>query len=167
MSYFGGTFADSSVVEIAFALGTLIGSIALSRIGDKIDKIGAIIKSIMMMGIGLVITGLLPPGGLKIFVLLAMIMGITIPFYYGVLMAIIQSKINPEYLGRVLSLSTSLVMVSMPLGLILAGTFAETIGVENWFLISGILTISLAFGCIALPSLRNCCKPDHSVSKLL
>lgn len=158
MSYFGGTFTESSIVEIVFAFGTLLGSIALGRWGEKLDKIGAIKKSIGGMGIGLIITGLLPPSGFKAFVVLATLMGITIPFYYGVQTAIFQSKINPEYLGRVLSLFTSLSMIAMPIGLILSGTFAEVIGVERWFLISGILAVLLSLFCVMLPSLRNCCK---------
>jgi len=157
MSYFGGTFADSSIVEIAFALGTLLGSLVLGRWENRIDKIGAIRTSIGVMGIGLVITGLLPPEGLKVFIGLAAIMGVTIPFYYGVLTSIYQTKMRPEFLGRVLSLSTSLQLIAMPLGLILSGSFAEVIGVEKWFLISGLLTIALALACVISPSIRNCC----------
>lgn len=107
------------------------------------------------MGVGLVLTGLLPPSGFKTFVVLATMMGITIPFYYGVLTAIFQIKIQSEYLGRVLSLSTSLSMLAMRIGLILSGTFAEVIGVENWFLISGILAVLLAMVGAMLPALRN------------
>jgi DHA3 family macrolide efflux protein-like MFS transporter len=162
MSYFGGTFADSSIVEIAFALGTLLGSLALGRWGDRINKIGAIRKSIGVMGIGLVITGLLPPGGLKVFIILAAVMGVTIPYYYGVLTSIYQLKIKPEYLGRVFSVSTSLAMIAMPLGMILSGTFADVIGVEKWFLISGILTVVLALVCSVLPSLRNSGKTQNT-----
>lgn len=155
ISYFGGTFAESSIVEIVFASGTLIGAIALGRWGDKIDRIGTIQKSILVMGIGLVLTGLLPPTGFKVFIVLAAIMGLTIPFYYGVLTTIYQLKINPEYLGRVLSLSTSLAMLAMPIGLILSGIFAEVIGVEKWFLISGILTVIISGICAKLPSLKH------------
>jgi len=95
-----------------------------------------------------------------VFIVLAAMMGTTIPFYYGVQTAIFQLKIKSEYLGRVLSLSSSLSMVAMPLGLILSGTFAQVIGVEKWFLISGILALALALGSAMLPSLRNCCKLD-------
>lgn len=158
MSYFGGTFVESSIVEVVFASGTLLGSIVLGVWGDKIDKIGAIAKSIGVMGVGLVITGLLPQSGFKVFIVLAAMMGATIPFYYGVQTAIFQLKIKSDYLGRVFSLLSSLTMVAMPLGLILSGAFAQVIGVEKWFLISGILAVALALVCAMLPSLRNCCK---------
>jgi MFS transporter, DHA3 family, macrolide efflux protein len=161
MSYFKGTFVESGIVEIMFASGTLLGSVALGIWGDKIDKIGTIAKSIGGMGVGLVIAGLLPPSGFKAFAVLAAVMGATTPFYWGVQTAVFQLKIKPEYLGRVLSLSSSLALVSMPLGLGLSGTFAEAIGVEKWFFISGISAVVLALVCIMLPSLRNCCKSEE------
>lgn len=161
MTYFGGTVADSSLVEIVFSMGTLIGSVALGKWGDRINKVAAIILSIAIMGIGLVITGLLPSGGFRIFVVLAGMMGITIPFYYGVQTALYQIKIKPDYLGRVLSLSSSLSMVAMPLGLGLAGVFAQRLGIENWFLISGVLTVILAFICLMIPSLRHASQNEH------
>lgn len=76
MSYFGGTFVESGVVEVAFSVGTLLGSVALGIWGGKIDKIRSIAKSIGGMGIGLVITGLLPSSGFKVFVVLAAMMGL-------------------------------------------------------------------------------------------
>ncbi len=155
MSYFQGTFKESSIVEIAFSMGMLFGSIVLGRLGMKINKMKAIISSIAAMGLGLTITGLLDPNQFQIFVILAAFMGITIPFYYGILNAIYQTKIKEEYLGRVLSLAASLRLVVMPLGLILSGLFAEVIGVENWFLISGIITIIIALISMILPSLRS------------
>lgn len=157
ISYFGSTFTEAGIVEILFASGTLIGSIALGKWGEKIDKIGAIKKSIGVMGIGLLISGLLPSGAIWIFGGLAAVMGVTIPFYYGVLTTIFQLKIEPEYLGRVFSLSMSLSMVAMPVGLLLSAAFVDVIGVNIWFLISGVLAILLAFVCAMLPSLRKCC----------
>lgn len=155
ISYFGGTFTEAGMAEIAFSLGTLIGSLLLAKIGEKIDRLGAIRKSIGIMGIGLLITGLLPKNGFNIFVFLAAIMGMTIPFYYGVLTAILQTKIQPQYLGRVLSLSTSMSMIAMPVGLILSGAFTEVIGVNNWFLLSGIAAVLLTIFSLILPSLRS------------
>ncbi len=158
MSYFGGTFKESSVVEIVFSAGTLLGALVLGKWGARIDKIVAIIASVAVMGMGLVLTGLLSPAQLNLFIILAGVMGITIPFYHGVLMAIFQTKIQEEYLGRVLSLSASLSMIAMPFGLIMAGTFADVIGVEKWFFVSGLLTLLIALVFNLMPAVRACCK---------
>jgi len=160
MSYFGGTFKDSSFVEIVFSAGTLIGSVILGKWGQKINKIYAIILSIGVMGFGLILTGILNSDQFHIFIILAGMMGLTIPFYYGILTAIYQLKIKEEYLGRVFSLSTSLGMIAMPVGLILSGSFADIIGVEKWFFLSGILTVGIATISLLIPSFRNLCKVE-------
>jgi DHA3 family macrolide efflux protein-like MFS transporter len=158
MSYFGGTFKESSIVEIVFSTGTLLGALILGKWGSKINQITVILISIVVMGAGLILTGSLRPDQLNVFIVLAGIMGITIPFYHGVLMSIFQIKIDESYLGRVLSLSASLGMVAMPIGLVLAGTFADVMGVEKWFFISGILTLFVAVAFYSMPTIRNCCK---------
>ncbi len=155
MTYFGGTVGHSSLVEISSSLGVLIGALALGRWGNKINRVESIKKSIACMGVGLIATGLLPPSGIKSFFVLAFLMGITIPFYHGVLAAIYQVKISEEYLGRIFSLTSSLTMLAMPLGLIVTGTFAEVIGVNTWFLISGVITVAIAVVAYMLPSLRK------------
>jgi MFS transporter, DHA3 family, macrolide efflux protein len=56
-------------------------------------------------------------------------------------MALFQEKIKPEYLGRVFALTGSIMSLAMPVGLILSGLFADRVGVNHWFLMSGILII--------------------------
>lgn len=154
MEYFHGGFVGSSIVETVFAVGMLIGSIILGVLGNKLKKMSAISFSILLYGIGLTITGLLPPEGFKIFVVISAFMGISIPFYRGVQLAIFQMNIEEAYLGRVLALVNSIRNISMPLGLMLAAGFAEVIGVNTWFFISGILCLALATYSKVMPSVR-------------
>lgn len=157
MTYFGGGIAESSVVEVVFSVGMLLGSLLLGLLGSKINKGRAIAGSIALYGLGVLLTGLLPPTGLRIFVVLSVFMGISVPFFTGIQTSIFQIKIKQEYLGRVLSLSSSISMIAMPIGLILSGTFAEIIGVEKWFLILGVFALLIAVFSVMLPSLKNCC----------
>ena len=83
-------------------------------------------------------------------------MGVSVPFYFGVQTSIYQIKIQGEYLGRALSLSSSISMVAMPLGLVLSGALAGPLGIENWFLISGGATLVIAVLALTLPALRHC-----------
>ena len=158
MSYFGGSMQQFSTVEIVFATGTLLGALTLGKWGEKIDKIKMIQSSIFVMGAGLICTGLLPPGGIWFFVVLAFIMGTTIPYYHGVVMAVYQTKIRHEYLGRVFSLTMSINLLSMPVGLGLSGLFSQRIGMNHWFLISGIASLFIAMSFQLFPSLINCCE---------
>ena len=108
-----------------------------------------------MMGISLTISGLLPQSGFFIFVVCCAIMGLSVPFYSGVQTALFQEKIKPEYLGCVFSLTGSIMSLAMPIGLILSGFFADRIGVNHWFLLSGILIIGIAIVCPMITEIRK------------
>jgi len=155
MSYFNGGYKGSGIVETVFCVGMLIGAFILSRLGNRIKKMKAITFSIFLYGVGLTISGLLPPEGFWIFVGLSVIMGISIPFYRGVQLSIFQIKIEPEYLGRVMALVTSIRNISMPVGLMLVAGLVDKVGVEKWFFVSGVLSIILAAFSKGLPALRE------------
>lgn len=90
-----------------------------------------------------------------IFVVCCAIMGLSVPFYSGLQTALFQEKIKPEYLGRVFSLTGSIMSLAMPIGLILSGFFADRIDVNHWFLLSGILIICIAIVCPMITEIRK------------
>ena len=155
MEYFNGTPMYISITEIAYASGMLIGGLLLGLFGNYQKRILLITASIFMMGISLTISGLLPQSGFFIFVVCCAIMGLSVPFYSGVQTALFQEKIKPEYLGRVFSLTGSIMSLAMPIGLILSGFFADRIGVNHWFLLSGILIICIAIVCPMITEIRK------------
>lgn len=155
VEYFKGTPMHISITEIAFASGMLAGSLILGRLGSYEKRVLLITGSFFMMGASLAVSGLLPPNGFAIFVVCCAIMGLSVPFYSGVQTALFQEKIKPEYLGRVFSLTGSIMSLAMPLGLTLSGFFADRIGVNHWFLISGILIIGIAIVCPMMTEIRK------------
>ena len=114
-----------------------------------------IVMSIVMMGASLTVSGFLPSNGFLFFVVCCLFMGFAVPFYSAVEMALFQQKIESTYLGRVFSLVGSLVSISMPLGLLLSASFADKVGVNQWFAISGILILGIALVSYLLPAIRH------------
>ena len=53
------------------------------------------------------------------------------------------------------SLTGSIMSLSMPLGLTISGIFADGVGVQRWFLLSGIVIIGVSMLCVALPAIRD------------
>lgn len=155
MSYFGGTTTHASIVEIMFAVGMLAGGLLLSTWGGFKNPTISIVTSFIAMGFALIIAGLLPINGFFIFVFCSAIMGFSAPFYSGVQMALIQEKIQPEYLGRVFGLLGSIMSLAMPLGLIVSGIFADQIGINRWFAVSGIGILILALLSSLHPSMKE------------
>lgn len=155
MKHFEGTAFHVSVVEIAFALGMLAGGLALGALGALKNRYLMIAASIALIGLGLAVSGLLPPSGFLLFAASCLVMGFAAPFYAGVQTALVQEKIQPQYLGRVFSLLGSVQGLAMPLGLILSGMFADGIGVSRWFLVSGMLLLSVAMLAFLLPAMKK------------
>lgn len=155
MEYFNGTPVHISITEIAFASGMLVGGLLLGRLGNFEKRVLLITGSFLIMGASLAVSGLLPPSGFVIFVACCAVMGLSVPFYSGVQTALFQEKIKPEYLGRVFSLTGSIMSFAMPIGLILSGFFADRIGVNHWFLLSGILIIGIAIVCPMITEVRK------------
>jgi DHA3 family macrolide efflux protein-like MFS transporter len=153
MGYFGGTTTHAAIAETAFSVGMLVGGLVLGAWGGFKRRILTLGLSVILMGTGFAVAGLLPTWGFVGFAVLCVVMGFAAPFH-GVQNAIFQERIAPEYLGRVSSLSMSMMTLAMPIGLILAGTFAEVVGVQTWFLISGILVVLIALLMMSMPAVR-------------
>lgn len=143
ITWFDGGIAGSGSVEVVYSVGMLVGSFVLGIVGRRINQIKAVLLSIGTYGACVLVSGLLPATGLSVFIGLSFIMGMASPFFHGVQTAIYQTRIEQEYLGRVLSLTSSVGLIAMPLGLILSGTFADVIGVNRWFAASGVFTVLL------------------------
>jgi DHA3 family macrolide efflux protein-like MFS transporter len=101
------------------------------------------------------VSGSLPTNGFAIFAICCLMMGLSVPFYSGIQTALFQEKIKPEYLGRVFSLTGSIMSFAMPVGLIISGVFADKIGVNRWFFASGIIIMGISLLCLLFPSIRK------------
>ena len=70
-------------------------------------------------------------------------------------MAIIQSKVDPDYQGRVLTTMSSLMWLTTPVGLWIAGPVSDHFGIQIWYLIAGSLAIFSMLAGILIPQLRG------------
>ena len=155
MEYFGGTPMYVSISEIGFATGMMLGGILLGLMGNIKKRTILMTASILFMGLSLAVSGSLPTNGFAIFAICCLMMGLSVPFYSGIQTALFQEKIRPEYLGRVFSLTGSIMSFAMPVGLIISGVFADKIGVNRWFFASGIIIMGISLLCPLFPSVRK------------
>ena len=155
INHFGGTLFYASAVEVVFTIGMIAGGLLLGFWGGFKNRAYSIAASTALMGIATLVSGALPPSGFIVFVVMSLLMGFGASLYEGLEMAIIQQKIPPEFLGRVLGFLDSATSFSMILGLVISSLLADSVGVADWFLICGILMILLAIAAILLPSMRR------------
>ncbi|MGL4335885.1 MAG: MFS transporter [Turicibacter sp.] len=145
LSYFNKSSYHAGLVEIVFGVGMLMGSIVLGSIQQFKNKKFVIGVSGVIMGVTMLISGILSPNGFILFATLSTILGFVSPFYQGLQVTVYQEKISEAYLGRVLSLTGSLMVIATPLGIFISGIASELIGVNYYFALSGGLMIITAF----------------------
>lgn len=151
-NYFGLGPIHISIVEVAFSIGMLIGGIVISTWGGFKKKQYTIIIAMLLFAVFLLLSGFVPTNLFWIFVVLTFLMGVMGPFFNSIYIAVLQLKIAPEKLGRVFSITMSLMTIATPIGLLVTAPIAEKIGVPNLFRISGLLMI---ITCIITMNLKT------------
>ena len=74
--------------------------------------------------------------------------------------ALIQAHTRPEMQGRVFSISTSLINISIPVAMIISGPVAEIFGIRFWYIFSGVGILLLAGGMMFVPAMFRLEKPS-------
>lgn len=159
LSYFGMTEWHAGLVEIVFGIGMLVGAGVLSFWGGPKNKVYTVMGAVFIIGLSLTISGTLPQSGFVIFTVLSAFLGLATP-YFNLQNVVFQQHIDDVYLGRVMSLLGSLMVIATPIGIALSGVVAEFLGIENLFFILGLLIIVTSLFYWVIPSVRNCDKTN-------
>ncbi|MNB98852.1 enterobactin exporter EntS [compost metagenome] len=139
LEHFGRGGYSASVIEAVFGIGMILGGVLLSVLSSKWRDSTYMSVSLVIIGLTCLLSGVVGSGAFVAFAVLSFLMGAAAPLFNGPYMAMIQKAYEPETLGRVISLVSSIGMLSSPIGLALAGPVAERYGVQVWFFWSGIV----------------------------
>lgn len=152
-SHFALGSAEASVVEMAWALGMFIAGGVISQLRIRREIRFAMLSTIAI-GVTCGLSGILPATytGWLIFVVLCAFMGAAANGFNTPLIAYMQRVIDPQKMGRAFSAFQMISTVTMPLGLLIASPIAEELGVDNWFLISGIAITLIGAGALIAAS---------------
>lgn len=144
LSHFGRGGYSASLVEAVFSIGMILGGLLLSVFASKWSDISYMSLGLLVIGFTCLVSGLIGAGAFVVFAILSFFMGMAAPFFNGPFMAMIQRSFEPEMLGRVISLVTSVMMLASPIGLVLAGPVVDRYGIQLWFLGAGIIIVLTA-----------------------
>lgn len=139
--YFNGGAWHNGIVQSLFSLGMLISAMAIGITGGLKKQFLMISLGMLALGICSLAGGLVPASAFWVFCILVFIMGTTGMFTNIPYTAHIQKTIPQESLGKVISLVTSVMSFSAPVGMFVAGPVSEIIGVSNWMICAGILML--------------------------
>ena len=154
-SHFAGGAPQLALLDSSVGIGILLGGLALSVWGGFKRKVYTLLMGIIGIGIGVVITGFLPANMFFAVIGSVFVIGLMIPMADGPIMAIFQTTVAPEMQGRVFALLGSLISLSSPLGLAVAGPVSDWLGVQIWFVIAGILCITVGLIGFLIPAIMH------------
>lgn len=159
--HFSGNVSQYALVESISGIGIVLGGLLLGIWGGFKKKIWTLWSAMFGLGLCMVWIGRLTGGQFSIFLPAIFITSFIVPMIDGPFMAILQSNISPEYQGRVFSLTSSLLWLTTPLGLGIAGPVADHFGIPFWFMLAGILIILATLIGFFLPQVRNIESENH------
>lgn len=155
IKHFGGEALQLAWLESAAGIGIIVGGLVLSVWGGFQGRIKTTLLGLIIIGVGCLFIGFLPPSAYPIAIVATLSVGFGIAMTDGPLLAVMQDVVTPEMQGRVFTLFGSLVKAMTPLGLIIAGPVADIFGVQTWFIIGGIVTGFLGIVGFFIPAITN------------
>jgi len=153
--HFGGGAVQFASMESAWGIGMVLGGLALGVWGGFKRRIVTAMVALALQGIGLSIIAVTPPAAFLLAVAAIFFTGLMNPIINGSLHATVQATVPPEMQGRVFTLLLSGASAMMPLGLLIAGPVADTLGVQFWFLVSGLVTIATGVAGFFIPAVME------------
>jgi DHA3 family macrolide efflux protein-like MFS transporter len=137
---FGMELWRLSAIEIAWAGGMMLGGVlvGLYCFRNKIYAIGmsTIITGIITVSFGLW-TNFIP------YLVCMAIGGIIMPYFNAPSMTLLQEKVAPDYLGRVMSVFTMLWSLAMPFGMLFFGPLGDIVNINYLMIGTGIVMLVL------------------------
>lgn len=136
------TFGDDvwrlTAIEIVFSIGAVAGGILISVWGGFKNKAHTIIMACALFGLTGFLLGVVPDFWVYLGVML--MCGVTMPLFNTPSMTLLQSKIEPDKMGRVFSVMMMFSGLAMPLGMIVFGPLGDVVRIE-WLLIASGMVI--------------------------
>ncbi|HOU13643.1 MAG TPA: MFS transporter [Anaerolineae bacterium] len=141
-------------LQTAVGIGVVGGGLALSAWGGGRSRIVTMLSALVVQGVGVLLMGGAPANAFAIALVGNLLCGLARPVIDGLMFAILQSLVPSEMLGRVFSLMMSACAAMAPLGLLIAGPVVDRVGVQFWFMLTGVVTLAASVVGFLIPAVR-------------
>lgn len=136
---FGPDVWRLTAIELAFALGMMLGGALIAAWGGFRNKAHTMTLSMIANGIGVLGLGVVPI--FPIYLVIMGVIGVTVPLFNTPANVLLQERVEEDYLGRVFGVQVMIATSMMPLGMLVFGPLADVVKIE-WMLIgTGALLI--------------------------
>jgi MFS transporter, DHA3 family, macrolide efflux protein len=152
---FQGGAVELGWVESLFGVGVIVGGVLLGIWGGFKRRIITSFSGIIGIGVGVILTGLIPEKMFSLLLAAQFLIGFTQVLANGPLMAIMQVTVVPDMQGRVFSLLGAGATAMMPLSLLIAGPISDVFGIRFWYIFGGTVCILMTVVAFFIPSIMN------------
>jgi DHA3 family macrolide efflux protein-like MFS transporter len=155
---FGSEIWKLTAIEIAFSGGMILGGLLIVLRGGFRNPIHSMALACLLIGAGIIGLGLLHSFPLYLSAMFTV--GLTVPFSNTPCMTLLQTKVAPEYMGRVFGVFSMTYSLTMPLAMLVFGPLADRVAIDLLLVISGIVVLLLSIPYLTSRALRDIGKPD-------
>jgi DHA3 family macrolide efflux protein-like MFS transporter len=153
--HFNGDAAQLSLLEAVSGVGIVLGGLILSVWGGFRRKIYTTMLGVVILGLGFVALGFTPGSLFWMALVSVFVIGLMIPLIDGPIMAILQGTVTPEMQGRVFTLMGSLLWITSPVSLAVAGPVSDWLGLQVWYVTAGVLCGVMGLAGFFIPAIVN------------
>jgi DHA3 family macrolide efflux protein-like MFS transporter len=153
--HFGATAAQYSLTEACAGAGIIVGGLIIGVWGGFKKKIVTMLGGLLGMGVSLFALGLLSPNMFIMTTVLAFLVGAMIPLFDGPYLGILQAKVAPEMQGRFFAILSSIITLTSPISLSIAGPLSDRFGLQYWYIFAGVVCFGAAIVAFSSPLILN------------
>jgi DHA3 family macrolide efflux protein-like MFS transporter len=150
---FGGDVWRLSAIEIIFSAGVMAGGVLIAVWGGFKNRIYTMTLSCALCGVLAAGLGIAPNFWLYLAVM--GLLGVSFPLWNAPSMALLQTTVEPAFMGRVLSVFTMVSSVMMPLGMLVFGPVADVVSINILLVGTGLVVLLLCPPMITSKTLRE------------
>jgi DHA3 family macrolide efflux protein-like MFS transporter len=160
---FGGDVWRLSAIEIAFSAGMMLGGILMTAWGGFKNRIHTMAFSCALFGVLTVALGGAPYFWLYLAIMAAL--GLSMPLWNAPSMVLLQTTVEPAFMGRVFSVFGMASSAMMPLGMVVFGPVADSVSINALLVGTGAVIALLAIPLVGSRTLREAGAGRHELAK--
>ncbi len=154
---FGDAVWMLTVNEVVYSGGSILGGLIVAVWGGFKNRTVTLAFSSILCG--LFIIGMGFSSAFLLFLCFMLLAGIASPFANTAIVVMLQERVDPDILGRMMSLLSLIGSGAVPLGMLLFGPVADYVELVWLFMASGLIIILLGLGVLANKNLRKAGNP--------
>jgi DHA3 family macrolide efflux protein-like MFS transporter len=149
---FGEEVWRLSAIEIAFSAGMIAGGIFVGMWPGFKNRVQTMAVACIFCGLLSSALGLTP--FFWLYLVIMAVVGLGVPYYNATAMVLLQTTVEPAYMGRVISVFSMVSSSIMPMGMLLFGPLADKVSIDIILVVTGVMVSLLYIPMMASKTLR-------------